>query len=187
MTNDGCGAGTADGDGGVAPEHIRQMVAAIGCVPAVVTDRHLTVVTSNPLAQALSGAFHPQVNIARYAFLNPVIDDDSADWQDASAQIAAMLRDSLEQHEEDEGFRRLVGELSSTSISFARTWARDHRRPARSAQVRFIPPLIGPVDMVFQELLIPDDFALRLLLWRPSNDPAARAAYARLVELLSAR
>lgn len=172
-----------DGEGGVDAVH--EMVAAIGCLPAVVTDRHLTVVTSNPLARALSGAFHPQVNIARYAFLHPAVDDESADWEAASAQISAMLRDSLEQHEEDDGFRRLIGELSSTSIAFARTWAHDHRRPARSAPVRFVRPSIGPIDMVFQELLIPDDFALRLLLWRPRSDPGARAAYAKLVASVS--
>jgi hypothetical protein len=172
-----------DDDAPVAPNGIREMVSAIGCLPVVVTDRHLTVVTSNSLARTLSGAFHPQVNIARYAFLNPVIDDDSADWRDASAQISAMLRDSLEEHEEDEGFRQLIGELASTSISFARTWAHDHRRPARSAKVRFVQPFIGPIDMVFQDLLIPDDFGFRMLLWRPERGPIARDAYAKLVAL----
>ncbi|MEJ8285162.1 hypothetical protein [Curtobacterium citreum] len=171
-----------NGAGGVAPHGVRELVAAIGCLPAVVTDRHLTVVVSNPLARALSGAFHPSVNIARYTFLDSVTDDESPEWLDASGQIAAMLRDSLEQHEEDDGFRRLVGELSSQSVSFARAWAHDARRPARSAAVRFVQPFVGPITMVFQELLIPDDFALRMLLWRPADDPTERDAFARLVE-----
>lgn len=170
-----------NGAGDVGRDGVNELVSAIRCLPAVVTDRHLTVVTSNPLARALSGAFHPTVNIARYTFLNPVVDDDSPEWRDASGQIAAMLRDSLDQHEEDAGFRKLVGELSSQSIAFAQAWAHDDRRPARSAAVRFVQPFVGPITMVFQELLIPDDFALRMLLWRPVDDPAERDAFARLV------
>lgn len=179
-----------NGAEGVAPAGVREMVVAIGCLPAVVTDRHLTVVTSNALAQALTGAFRPGVNIARYAFLGRQADDE-ADRNDADgaatgrldtiAQVAAMLRDSLEQHEEDDGFRRLVGELSSQSILFARTWAHDHRRPARTGEVRFAPASVGQLSMAFQELLIPDDFALRLLLWRPAGATASRHAYDRLV------
>ncbi|MBF4613426.1 hypothetical protein [Curtobacterium sp. VKM Ac-1376] len=164
-----------------APDGVSEMVAAIGCLPAVVTDRHLTVVSSNPLARALSGAFEPSVNMARYTFLDPVVDDDAPGWSDAAGQIAAMLRDSLDQHEEDAGFRALVGELSSQSIDFARAWAHDARRPARTGTVRFAPVSVGPLTMVFQELLIPDDFALRMLLWRPDGTPDARAAFARLV------
>ena len=191
-----------NGAEGVAPAGVREMVVAIGCLPAVVTDRHLTVVTSNALAQALTGAFRPGVNIARYAFLGRQADDeadrndDEADRNDADgavtgrldtiAQVAAMLRDSLEQHEEDDGFRRLVGELSSQSILFARTWAHDHRRPARTGEVRFAPASVGPLSMAFQELLIPDDFALRLLLWRPAGAAASRHAYDRLVTTVTA-
>ena len=191
-----------NGAEGVAPAGVREMVVAIGCLPAVVTDRHLTVVTSNALAQALTGAFLPGVNIARYAFLGRQADDEAdrndaeADRNDADgaasgrldtiAQVAAMLRDSLEQHEEDDGFRRLVGELSSQSILFARTWAHDHRRPARTGEVRFAPASVGPLSMAFQELLIPDDFALRLLLWRPAGAAASRHAYDRLVTTVTA-
>ena len=208
-----------NGAEGVAPAGVRELVVSLGCLPAVVTDRHLTVVTSNPLAQALTGAFRPGVNIARYAFLGPSDDDDDEDEDradtdradtdradtdrtgrdgtdanqpdtagdaagtgrlDTIAQVAAMLRDSLEQHEEDDGFRRLVGELSSQSILFARTWAHDHRRPARTGEVRFAPASVGPLSMAFQELLIPDDFALRLLLWRPAGAPSSHRAFDRL-------
>ena len=202
-----------NGAEGVAPAGVRELVVSLGCLPAVVTDRHLTVVTSNPLAQALTGAFRPGVNIARYAFLGPSGDDDDDDADededradtdrterdgtdayrpdtagraaetgrlDTIAQVAAMLRDSLEQHEEDDGFRRLVGELSSQSILFARTWAHDHRRPARTGEVRFAPASVGPLSMAFQELLIPDDFALRLLLWRPAGAPSSHRAFDRL-------
>lgn len=209
-----------NGAEGVAPAGVRELVVSLGCLPAVVTDRHLTVVTSNLLAQALTGAFRPGVNIARYAFLGPSGDDDDADEDEDEdedrantdrtntdrterdgtdayrpdtagraagagrlntiAQVAAMLRDSLEQHEEDDGFRRLVGELSSQSILFARTWAHDHRRPARTGEVRFAPASVGPLSMAFQELLIPDDFALRLLLWRPAGAPSSHRAFDRL-------
>ncbi|WP_434770223.1 hypothetical protein [Curtobacterium flaccumfaciens] len=169
-----------NGAGNDAPDGVSELVGAIRCLPAVVTDRHLTVVASNSLARALSGAFRPTVNIARYAFLNPVVDDASPEWWEASGQIVAMLRDSLDQHEEDAGFRKLVGELSSQSIAFARAWADVDHRPARSAAVRFVQPFVGPITMVFQELMIPDDFALRMLLWRPVDHPAEHDAFARL-------
>lgn len=167
------------------PDDVDELVEAIGCLPAVVADRYLTVVAANTLARTLSGAFRPDVNIARYAFLDPVVDDDGADWLEASGQIAAMLRDSLEQHEEDTVFRELIGELSAQSRSFARTWAHDLRRPARTAEVRFVQPFIGPVTMIYQTLLIPDEFDLVMLLWRPARGPAAAAAFERLVALAS--
>lgn len=165
---------------------VRDLVDSLRGVPALVADRHLTVVAANAMARTLSGAFRPSVNIARYAFLDPVVEDDSTEWVEASAQIAAMLRDSLEQHDEDDEFRALIGELSSQSRSFARTWAHDRRRPARTAQVRFVQPYIGPIVLTFQELWIPDDFDLVLLLWRPTATAESRRAFAELASLADA-
>jgi hypothetical protein len=175
MTREGPGGGVSDGVG--------ELVESLRDVPALVVDRYLTVVAANPMARTLSGAFRPTVNIARYAFLDPVVEDDSSDWVEATGQIAAMLRDSLEQHGEDDEFRALIGELSSRSRSFAQTWAHDRRRPARSAQVRFVQPFIGPIVLTFQELWIPDEFDLVLLLWRPTVSVESRRAFARLAAL----
>ena len=162
-----------------------QLLDFMGDVPAYVRDKHLNVVASTPMARALSGAFTVNVNLARYVFLNPEFRDLVMDWPDIAGQTTASLRNSLEQHEEDSWFTELVGELSANSEAFATAWAHDYRDAATWGRVSLQHPQVGPIVMIYQELVIPDDFENVLVVWRPSQ--AARGAYSRLVSVVHAK
>jgi hypothetical protein len=91
--------------------------------PAVVRDRHFDIVAANEAATRLSSALRPAGNLLRRVFLADQY-GDSCELDDRVGETAiALLRDSLEQHEEDARFAALVGELSARSIRFSELWA----------------------------------------------------------------
>ncbi|RKR76318.1 hypothetical protein [Frondihabitans australicus] len=168
------------------PGALVALVESVHDLPVVVRDRHMTVVASNPLAQELTGAFVPRTNIARFVFLEAPRQQDASWWVDALGQLTSALRDSLEQHEEDASFRELIGELSAHSQTFATAWAHDNRPAARSSRVTIMHSQIGPVELEYQELLVPNDFEFVLSIWRPVDSQESVLAFTRLRQLLDA-
>lgn len=163
---------------------ISSMIASWTDVPALVCDRHLTVVAANTAARALSAAFTEGVNLARFTFLDADIDRDRAMYDTAATQVAALLRESLDQHEGDPQFAGIVGDLSVLSVDFAGTWADDSLSARASGVVDFTDTPIGLVQMGYQLLRVPGDADDSLLVWSPVSESSA-AAFARL--LASAR
>lgn len=92
--------------------------------PAVVRDRHFDIVAVNEEAMRLSGSLRPGENLLRRVFLVDQ-DADSCELDHSLGETAAaLLRDSLEEHEGDDRFAALVGELAARSIRFSALWAR---------------------------------------------------------------
>jgi hypothetical protein len=105
-------------DGGSAADLLRSLRP-----PAIVRDRHFDVIAANTAATRLSTALRPGQNLLRRVFL-PDQDDEECILDDSLPESAvALLRDSLEEHEEDTRFAALVGELSARSIRFSELWA----------------------------------------------------------------
>jgi hypothetical protein len=150
-------------------------------VPAFVRDRHLTVTASNGLARAVSPGFAVGVNLARFAFLDPSVAGDAQQWPGVADEVAALLRDSLDRHEQDAAFRSIVGELSATSRAFAEAWA-DESVPVQTGSHRFPNDAVGTLRLTYHQLMMPDNYDDTLVVWRPS-DEESRAALARLAEL----
>lgn len=138
-------------------DSLSRLISGWAMVPAFVRDRHLTVVAANPLARSLSAGFAEGVNLARFAFLGPTENPDESVCPTSASQVAAMLRDSLDQHEEDSSFRALVGELSAQSPEFAAAWAHSERA-SQSGVVTLFPPGVGPIELSYHQLLIPEAF-----------------------------
>ena len=141
-------------------------------VPALIRDRHLTVVAANPLARALSRCFLPGVNLARFAFLVAIEFERDGSHEHLRSEVAAMLRDSLDQHEEDAPFRELVGELSARSPAFARAWATEVR-PRRSGSATFEDTPVGSIALAFREVWIDRTHDDVLMLWRGEDASSA--------------
>ncbi|NQX05942.1 hypothetical protein HQQ82_14085 [Rathayibacter sp. VKM Ac-2856] len=150
--------------------------------PAVLLDRHLTVLAATGPARALSPAFRTGTNLARYTFLDTLDQQESPSWQVAADQITAMLRDSLDRHEGDRGFLAVVGELSATSSAFAHSWA-GGARAATSGSVDLPATAAGPLRLRYRLSRIPpaadDDDERTLLLFEPA-DATSREALERL-------
>jgi hypothetical protein len=142
--------------------------------PVVVLDRHLDVVAANRIAGAVSASLTVGTNLARFTFLNPYVEESADDWEEAAHRTAAMLRDSLEQHDEDPRFRELVGELMARSPAFATEWAGGDRGPVRRGVTTFENPLVGRVVLRWEQLRRVDDHEHVLVLWAPVDDASAR-------------
>ncbi|SEB14244.1 MmyB family transcriptional regulator [Leifsonia sp. 21MFCrub1.1] len=174
---------TVDGQQTPVPQDIREMIESWPGIPAFVRDRYLTVLFSNDLAKAVSPAFHDGVNLARSTFL----DSDvlvSNPGQDAIVEhVTGTLRDSLNRHESDDGFERIVSELGAKSSAFATAWAREDA-PDAADSFTFTPDVVGRMTLAYQQLNIPGFFDLTLVVWRPV-DENSRMALARLSEIAS--
>ena len=164
-------------------ETLRDRVESVEGAPALVRDRHLTVLASNALARALSPAFAEGVNLARFAFVDSADHAGAKGWDAATTQIAAMLRESLDTHREDEPFRRIVGELSATSATFTEAWA-DEIPPAQQGVVTFLETPVGELALAYREEWLDNTQAEALMLLF-GVDPEAVTRLATLASLVA--
>ncbi|WP_327108866.1 helix-turn-helix domain-containing protein [Nonomuraea glycinis] len=198
-------AGTRRRPGGrrPAPERVtaavRQLVAALGDVPAVVLGRRSDVLAWNATGHALfaghvtvDGPDHParRPNMARLMFLDAHTRALYADWPAKARAVVATLRMVSGQHPDDSPLAALVGELLVKSPEFAAMWA-DHRVKAGSgAEVyEMRHPLVGTMQVTQQSLRSegdqrivvatteagsPSHAAMTLLVHSVATGPAAR-------------
>lgn len=131
---------------------VDELLRALGRVPAFARDRHLTVSASNASARALSPALVPGLNLAAFVFLSG--DGACAFAEELRAEVVAILRDSLHQHDQDEAFRALLGELEVKSPGFATLWADERHPAAHGGRIAGT----GRRALYFQELRLVDDY-----------------------------
>jgi hypothetical protein len=162
---------TAEAHADPARRRLKDRVESVGGVPALVRDRHLTVIASNPLARALSPGFTEGVNLARFTFIDSAGYEGAECWGAATAEVAAMLRASLDQHADDTPFRTVVGELSATSAPFSEQWAAE-AAPSRRGVARFLDTMVGDLTLVYSEEWIDDAQDEALLVLRPADSEA---------------
>ncbi|MFI7450570.1 helix-turn-helix domain-containing protein [Nonomuraea sp. NPDC049714] len=149
-----------------APERVtaavRQLVAALGDVPAVVLGRRSDVLAWNVTGHALfaghvtvAGPDRPaqRPNMARLMFLDAHTRALYTDWPAKARAVVATLRMVSGQHPDDPLLAALVGELLVKSPEFAAMWA-DHRVKAGSgAEVyEMRHPLVGAMKVTQQSL-----------------------------------
>jgi hypothetical protein len=160
-----------DDDGSVRSRaEVQELLASWTSIPAFLCDRHFTVVAANDTAQALSPGFGPGMNLARFAFLEPDVDREHAMWHEASGQVAALLRESLDEHDADAGFRKIVGELSVHSRDFSVAWADDTRRAKSRGVIPFDDTPVGRITLGYEVYTVPGSDDDVLFIWRPVDD-----------------
>jgi hypothetical protein len=147
--------------------------------PMVVYDRYLDVVAVNPLAGAVSRVFREGTNLARAAFLDPVVEDTLGQWAAEARQIAAALRYRLQRHHDDPRFRALLGELMTHSGRFADYWAETATEHERRGTSAFHNPLVGTLHLAHEELRRSEFDEQTIILWVPVDAATAE----RLEEL----
>lgn len=126
-------------------------------VAAVVADRHLTVIGANDLAVSLTPAFSPGENLARFTFLHPSFDPAVGRWAEMGGQVAAMLRESHEQSDDDHLFQRVIGELSANSRAFSVLWADESTSALRAGTAGFPDAAQGAVTLAYTVFEVPGD------------------------------
>lgn len=163
----------------------RQLVEAIGDVPAVALGVRTEVLAWNPLGhQLLAGHLDPSApdrptdrpNLTRMLFLDPHHRDLHARWEDEAARAVASLRLVAGRRAEDRELAELIGELTMNSPEFAALWAKHPVANCVSGTKFFRHPEVGELALEFQALLLPDDSGQRVLMYSAAPGSPAEAA-----------
>lgn len=160
---------------------LQQALDAITAGPAFVRNGRLDLLATNRLARALYApayaASATTANLARFTFL----DRDRAqvfyrDW-DLSADISVdILRTEAGRDPHDRGLQDLVGELSTLSAEFRGRWARHDVRLHATGVKRFHHPVVGDLDLMYEEMGLTADPGSRLLIYSAApHSPSADA------------
>ena len=149
---------------------IAAMLQGWDTIPAFLCDRHFTVLASNAMASALSPGFVEGTNLARFVFLEARINRNHGMYDVAADQVAAMLRESLDEHEGDSQFRRIVGELAAKSADFSTAWADESLSAKSRDSMVFDDTPVGPVRVHYQVLRVPGNAEDSLIVWGPADE-----------------
>jgi transcriptional regulator with XRE-family HTH domain len=157
---------------------LRQLLEAVGDVPALVLGRRTDVLAGNRMAFLLFTDFPavpaPERNLTRWLILDPQARELFRDWKTVAAEAAGALRVDVGRHPNDAQANQLVGELAVHSEHFRQWWA-GHRVATRSAgSVRLHHPAVGDLELNFENLVLPDDpdQMLRVYSARPGSPSA---------------
>ncbi|MFE6777969.1 helix-turn-helix transcriptional regulator [Streptomyces sp. NPDC057702] len=143
----------------------RQLIAAMDAVPALLLDARYDVLTWNPLGHALLAGHVPvaaperpaeRPNTQRLLFLDPHARELYPDWEGEARRAVSSLRLAAGEYPEDRQLAELVGELTMKSSEFAALWSRHPVRGCVSGVKLFHHPLVGPLELSFQMLRLPD-------------------------------
>jgi transcriptional regulator with XRE-family HTH domain len=159
------------------PAGIVQLIESWSETPAYVYGRYMDVLAANAMATALAPYYAPGENLVRVAFLDDRMRDRYAgDWERAIETTVAGLRALVGPDVDDPRLNELVGELSVRSDHFRRLWARHDVRPKRSGVTRVDHPQLGPLELNYEKLPLPDADRQTLAVFHAA--PGSRTAQA---------
>lgn len=140
---------------------VRQLLDALGDVPAVVLGRRTDVLAANRMGRLLLADFpamaREQRNYTRWIMLDPAARVLFRDWHGAAADAVAALRADVGRHPGDPQASALVGELAVNSEDFRQWWARHTVARRSSGTLRLHHGVVGDLELDFEQLLLPDD------------------------------
>ncbi|MFY1669248.1 helix-turn-helix transcriptional regulator [Plantactinospora sp. WMMB334] len=151
------------------PDSVRRLLPAMD-TPAIVLGRHLDVLASNPMAEALLGdptAYPPD----RRNMLLLMFDDTQArewacpDWEEQALQYIGMMRAAIANDPTHPRATALVGELSIRSADFQRLWALHDVRAATSGTRTFRIPEVGAITMHWDTYPLPGNPGQTMLVF----------------------
>ncbi|MEU1545814.1 helix-turn-helix transcriptional regulator [Nocardia sp. NPDC005745] len=160
---------------------IRELLAVIPGIPAIVIDHRADILAWNRLGHALLAAHvdfdapdtRIRPNIARMLFLDPHHRALYCDWHAKAQVTVAALHHAVARHPGDHLLEQIVGRLAVDSAEFARMWA---RRPVQTCSyyVRELDhPLVGRVTLANETVtLTADDQQIGLFYARPGTSDA---------------
>ena len=143
----------------------------------------------DPLAaNRLGRAFYAEVfdgrvgppNQVRYVFLDERARTFFSDWETSAYDTARILRSEMGRDPDDPVPAALVEEMLEGSPEFRAMWAQhDVRLPAAGLH-RFLHPVAGPLELVFEAAALRADPGLTLLLATAEPGSPTAAALERL-------
>ncbi|GIH79070.1 helix-turn-helix transcriptional regulator [Planobispora longispora] len=177
------------------PEHasrsVRRLLEAMTEAPALALDRRNDILAWNGLGHALlAGHLDPAApgspatrpNLTRLLFLDGHFRELYPNWSEEATLAVASLRLAAGRHPDDRGLAELVGRLVIQSEEFAERWARHPVRTCTSGVKHLRHPLVGPMELSFDNLLIPGGSGQRIIAYSAEPGSPSEAAL-RLLHL----
>lgn len=169
----------------VARPGLRQMVAAMRGVAAVVMDHCSDVLAWNPLGhQLLAGHYAAaspdspldRPNLTRMLFLDPHTRELYTRWEEEAKRSVASLRLVAGRYAEDRRLAELIGELSMKSPEFAGLWSRHPVLNCTSGVKYFHHPVVGRMELQFEVMGVGDQSGQRVLVYSAEAGSSGDAA-----------
>src|SRR4051812_42474229 len=163
----------------------RQLLKAMTGVPAVVMDRRNDVLAWNHLGHALlAGHLAPESpetpgdrpNLTRMLFLDEQYRELYTNWDDQARLAVAALRLVAGRHPDDRSLAELIGQLTMNSDEFASLWARHPVRTCTSGVKHLRHPLVGAMELSFENLVIPGTSGQHLIAYTADPGSPSEAA-----------
>lgn len=173
------------------PDHVRpgtkRLIDAMGAVPAVVLGKRTEVLAWNVSGHRLIAAHvdfeSPELpsrrpNMTRMLFLDAPTRSLYPYWRSEAARAVASLRLLSGRFADDAELAALVGELTLKSPEFAVMWAEHPVENCMSGQKTLDHPDLGPLELGFEVLTVPDDSGHRILTYTAAPGSSSAAALA---------
>ncbi|WP_113704307.1 helix-turn-helix domain-containing protein [Nonomuraea lactucae] len=139
----------------------RDLLRAMGDVPAIITGRRCDVLAWNRMGHALFAGHldftspdrpADRPNTAKLVFLDQHNRDLFVDWKSKARAMTEHLRLVAGRHPEDKALAALIGELSMKSPEFAALWTEHRVHPCELAVFELRHPLVGTLTVTQQTL-----------------------------------
>nr|WP_211207346.1 helix-turn-helix transcriptional regulator [Stackebrandtia nassauensis] len=157
------------------PDGITHLLAAMTEVPAYIVDAGYTVLAANALARAFMANL-PREKCTRGNIVRVIFAQESAaqlsdpDHLRFARSCVADLRAAAARYPDDVALRTLIDDLLRTSPEFGEIWAEHEVEVRRNMSKRIDHPLVGPIDVECQVLLVPErDQRLILYVAEPGS------------------
>ncbi|GAB2743724.1 helix-turn-helix transcriptional regulator [Sinomonas soli] len=135
---------------------LRQLLASVASVPALVLGRRTDVLAGNRLAFLLLADFPAmpvgERNLTRWMILDPAARELFTDWQAVAAEAAGALRVDIGRHPNDPQANQLVGDLAVHSEEFRQWWAGHRVVTTHAGTLRLRHPVVGDLELAFEDL-----------------------------------
>ncbi|MFI6929574.1 helix-turn-helix transcriptional regulator [Streptomyces sp. NPDC050287] len=163
----------------------RQLLAAMSEVPALILDRRNDVLAWNRLGHALLAGHLPpespdtqgaRPNLTRMLFLDEQYRDLYPNWDEEAQLSVASLRLVAGRHPDDRRLAELVGQLTVRCEEFTSRWARHPVRTCTSGVKQLRHPLVGTMDLSFENLVVPGSSGQRLIAYTAEPGSPSEAA-----------
>ena len=167
-------AGPADRAGPVRPELAGLVAAMPG--PALISNHRFDVLAANPLARSVFFDFGSEhrANLARFLFTDPLAIRRYRDWPEVARATAGQLRVAAARQPGDRRLRELIADLRAEGHHFERLWGSGEVAERSHGTKRLWVDAVGELDLAYQNLELPEDRNLRLVLLYA--EPASTAA-----------
>ncbi|GAA1566563.1 helix-turn-helix transcriptional regulator [Actinomadura kijaniata] len=161
-----------------ARPELRRMLAMMDRLPALVTTDRYDVLAANAMAVRLFGPVLtlPDVNLARFLFLDPAARAFYAEWDEVAAATAGEFRETLGRFPGDGALAELVAELAEGSAAFRALWGAGDVVRRSSGAKGFRHPAVGVLRLRYEHFVPVDAPRQRLITLVPAEGDASEAA-----------